>query len=51
MQVQQLFVQNCYSRFRDNPTNGLVADIRLQTDERIDFVFKQGVSFHVVKNA
>jgi hypothetical protein len=27
----QPFVKNCYTKFYENPTNGLVTDIRLQT--------------------
>jgi len=30
----QPFVKNCYTKIYENPTNGLVTDIRLQTDRQ-----------------
>jgi hypothetical protein len=36
MLVGQLFLKNSYIAFNENPADGLVADIRSQTDGRTD---------------
>lgn len=49
----QPFVRNCYTKFYENPTNGLVTDIRLQTDRQTDMsshmVFP--FLFYIMQNA
>jgi hypothetical protein len=50
--VRQLRVQNCYTTFRENKTNGLVTDTRSQMDGRTDGhgLHTQGVHLNFVRN-
>jgi hypothetical protein len=49
MYARQLFVQNVYTKFYINPTNGLVADTGSKADGWLDVVSTSVVLFSIGK--